>query len=478
MDHGTADAAGLQTPDVPEATVNALVHAIRTKGKNAFVDDANRDRLRALSHRQVNEIAANSILREAGIDSNFLQRVRSEGEIPFEVKILAEVAPIRATPFSLRDGKEIPPREFLYGRHLTRKFLSATVAPGGAGKTKLALAEAVAMASGRALLATPTQKLNVWYWNGEDPLEEIERQIAAICMWYGISNEDIKGSLFVDVGRQTEIKLGIREGRDGFHLQTENIAGVMKAIIKNKVDVLFIDPFVSSHAVAENDNGQIDAVCKALNGIAEDGNCAIELLHHVRKSLNGNETVIDDARGAKALIDAVRSAWVINTMSSAECGRFGIDPRDRRQFFRVEDGKANLARFDAVRWFQIKPVELGNGTEQYPHGDSVGVVTTFTPSDFTDAITPDQVDLIVKGIQAGSYRENAQANDWAGNLIADVLDIDVSQSAGKKRVNATLKSLLRDGSLATEERLDGTRKKRLFITAGRQADEGQTNATP
>jgi len=53
------------------------------------------------------------------------------------------------------------------------------------------MVEAIAMASGHELLGIkPVKKLKVWYWNGEDPREEIDRRFAAICKHYGIKPEE------------------------------------------------------------------------------------------------------------------------------------------------------------------------------------------------------------------------------------------------------------------------------------------------
>jgi RecA-family ATPase len=59
---------------------------------------------------------------------------------------------ITATPFVLRSEKDIPPREWLYGHHLIRGFVSLTIAPGGVGKTALLVLDSIAMASGLELV--------------------------------------------------------------------------------------------------------------------------------------------------------------------------------------------------------------------------------------------------------------------------------------------------------------------------------------
>src|SRR5580704_10986529 len=83
-----------------------------------------------------------------------------------------------ARPYVWRDPRTIPPRQWLHAGHYIRGYVSATIAPGGLGKTSLQLVEAVGMAAGRNLLGGEGKPpLNVWYWNLEDPLEEIERRI-------------------------------------------------------------------------------------------------------------------------------------------------------------------------------------------------------------------------------------------------------------------------------------------------------------
>ena len=47
------------------------------------------------------------------------------------------------TAFVWRDPSTIPPRPWLYGRHLIRKQVSVTVALGGVGKSSLMICEAL-----------------------------------------------------------------------------------------------------------------------------------------------------------------------------------------------------------------------------------------------------------------------------------------------------------------------------------------------
>jgi hypothetical protein len=80
------------------------------------------------------------------------------------------------TPYRYRPASEIPPREWLYGRHYIRGAVTSTIAPGGYTKSNRSLTECIAMVTGRNLLGeAPAQRVRAWYWNGEDTRIEIER---------------------------------------------------------------------------------------------------------------------------------------------------------------------------------------------------------------------------------------------------------------------------------------------------------------
>jgi RecA-family ATPase len=99
------------------------------------------------------------------------------------------------------------------------------------------------------------------------------------------------------------------------------VDGIRAEIVAKAIDVLQIDPFVASHTVAENDNTKIALVARQWAAIAEETGCAVELVHHVRKLGNGSTVLtVEDARGASALIAAVRSARVINAGTAGRIG--------------------------------------------------------------------------------------------------------------------------------------------------------------
>ncbi|MGO9720277.1 MAG: AAA family ATPase, partial [Methylocella sp.] len=153
-----------------------------------------------------------------------------------------------AQPYVWHDPRTIPPRQWLHANHYIRGFVSATIAPGGLGKSSLQLVEAIGMAAGRDLLRGTQAKmaLKVWYWNLEDPREEIDRRIAAILIHYKIHPDEIKDRLFVNSGRNEPLVIAERQ-RDNVTICLPVVEALKIEILRLGIDVLVIDPFVSCH---------------------------------------------------------------------------------------------------------------------------------------------------------------------------------------------------------------------------------------
>ena len=158
---------------------------------------------------------------------------------------------------------------------------------------------------------------------------------------HGLTPEDVAGHLFTDVGRRAPIILATQT-RSGTAIAKPVVEAVIEAIKTNQIDALVIDPFVKSHRVGENDNNAIDAVVSQWAAIADVTNCAIELLHHPRKT-GGAEVTVEDGRGASALLSASRSARVLNRMSAQEAEDAGLEKATAWRHFRVDNGKASMA---------------------------------------------------------------------------------------------------------------------------------------
>lgn len=354
----------------------------------------------------------------------------------------AEVV-ISPTAFAWCDPATLPPREWLYGTHLIRKYVSATIAPGGVGKSTLVIADALAMASGRNVMGQYVQSpLRVWLWNGEDPIDEMQRRISAAMLHHGINSNDIAGRLFTNSGRDTPIKIG-HASPTGPQIAMPVIDALIAAIGERGIDVLIADPFVSLHALPENDNGAMDAAVKAFAQVADRTGCAIDLVHHSRK-LNGADADIDAARGGSAIAGAVRAARALNVMSKDAAEGFGIEERKRKSFVRIDDAKANLAPSSEARWFYLASQPLGNATDKREQ-DFAAVAEPWTPPNPFDAVKPGSMRAAQDAIAGRNFREDARAINWVGHVVGQVLGVDSHDPAGRKQLKQIVGAWIANG---------------------------------
>lgn len=373
---------------------------------------------------------------------------------------------IKASPFKWQEPESIRPRAFVYGRHYIREFISTTIAPGGVGKTSLSFIEALAIVTGRPLLGIrPNGPAKVWIWNGEDPHDELQRRVTAAMLHYGISREEVEGKLFLNSGRDVEMVIA-EQTKSGTVIRHPVVEQIIDTIEENKIAVMVIDPFVSSHHVTENDNMAIDRVVKTWGKIADRMHCSIDLVHHARKT-GGGEISVEDGRGAVALLAAARSARVLNQMTKEEADSAGVD--DPRPYFRVDNGKSNLAPPEATAWHKLEPHRLPNGPKG-ADGDSVAVVTAWAWPDPFDDVTVHDLRKVQDIIAEGEWAENVQAKNWAGKAVAQVLDLDIDNKAARAKAKAILKRWISNKVLRVESRRDQRQgRERPVIVVGERA---------
>ncbi len=187
---------------------------------------------------------------------------------------------------------------------------------------------------------------------------------------------------------------------------------------------------------------------------------------------------MEDMRGAVALLSAARSGRVLNIMSSEEAERAGVE--QRRLYFRVDNGKANLAPppTDRSSWFKMASVDLGNGRDPEgpldfnADGDSVGVVTTWQWPDPLAGVTTADLRAVQEEVRAtGPWRENVQANDWVGKPIARVLKLDAGDKAHREKIKRLLKIWIENGMFAVVSGTNDKGRPTPFVEVGAWATD-------
>jgi len=383
---------------------------------------------------------------------------------------------ISATPYVWRDPATLPLRPWLYGRWFLRGTVACVIAPGGVGKSTLLAGVALSMVTGRPLLGKQVWEgpKRVWLWNLEDDMNELSRAIQASAKHFNLKPVDVE-RLFVDSGMEGSTLCTAIETEGQFRLLEPVYEALLAELRTRKIDVLIIDPLVSSHEVEENANSKIDKITKAWGRVAKGANCVIILVHHTSKA-GAAEVTAMSARGAKALTDGARTTLVINRMEPSEAERLGIDEEDRRRYISVADDKHNRTLPEKADWFRLASVDLGNGPQDgLLPGDSVGVAEPWcVPDPFAD-ITVSHLAAVQDEVASHTWREDYRAGAWVGIAVANVLGLDVENKNHKARIKMLLKTWIAEGALKVTEGTEAdTRQKKKFVEVGRRVNAAAT----
>jgi hypothetical protein len=374
------------------------------------------------------------------------------------------------TVFEWQDPSTIPLRDWIYGTHLLRGIVSMTIASGAVGKTSLKIVEALALATGRPLLGHAVPKRSrVWLFNLEDDLIELRRRVSAAMLHYNIKPDDIGDRLLIDGEKSLIIT---KTDHRSTTIREPVVNAVVEAIQALDIDVLIVDPFVSSHDAPENDSGAMDKVMKkGWVPVAREGKCAVDLCHHTTKVDAGTATAMS-GRGSGASVAASRSVTVLNPMSADDAKKAGLE--SPAGYFSAINDKENLAPASCGWrvWYKMQSVSLGNGGKgniAAVKSDQIGVVTRWDyPSNasFTEGVTDEQLQAIKNLLKIGEHRKDNQASDWAGYKVGQVLGLGSSKGAmqthDRKRVTRMLDTWLESGELEVY-RATVDRQKRQFL---------------
>ena len=270
----------------------------------------------------------------ASHDPQIAPRVRNEKKPPFSGPLA----------FKAFDPATLPPRDWLFGKQYLRGATSITAGLGGRGKSSLDLAEAISLATGRNILGEqPSGRCRVWYHCGDDDMRELRRRVAAICQHHNIPLSELEGWLFLSTPKEFPLKAA--EGYNNVVMKADFAKHITDFIAKFNIDVCIFDPLVTLHDVNEG-TPAMHRVVQVFRTIAEDRDCAIELVHHTRKGVPGQngDHGADDIRGSGAIHAAVRGARVLNVMSEADALGLVIEPHQRSQYVRIDSAEELCAR--------------------------------------------------------------------------------------------------------------------------------------
>lgn len=375
---------------------------------------------------------------------------------------------IIAAPYKWLDPSQMLPRPWIYGQQLLRGSVSMIIAPGGAGKTALATGMALSLVTGRDFMGSKVWHgpKKVWLWSLEDSIEELSLGVQAAASYWDISEDDQSGKLFLNSALNGD-HLKLVSNRSGKLAEDYDLAEAIVTELKGKaIDVLFIDPFVSSHDANENDNKSMDAVVKLLALIAYEANCSIVLLHHTHKGFGHvNE---NSARGASAVVNAARSVMTINPLTKDEGDAFGLNDDDLGAYIKLYDHKNNRTssiKSATCMKFESVSIKTNDGGEE-----SIGVLAPAKLEAFeVPLLTEDQIARIQMEMIAGFDRKNFQSPHWIGRQIGKMLKIKIKERCDNKIVQKIISQLIDDDWIIESEKKGANSNTYISFIIGKKA---------
>jgi hypothetical protein len=381
--------------------------------------------------------------------------------IPFKPQAEAKPVDFKFEAWREIDMTQIPRLRFVYGDTFAAGYLSVTFAAPKTGKSLLALAEAIDTATGRGFLTgKPSEPVNVIYYNAEDDLAVIQGRVSAVLEEWRIPQERIVGRLFAVSGVAAENPVVLIKGVTGEVCEPAFI-GLTDLIRREDIKLAIFDPLQDLSQSPETNE-----VFRALGGrirkLAAETGVAVGLVHHTRKPSQGIQQTLDDGRGGSALRGVARFNRLLVPMTENEGAQAGVE--DFRHYFRIGEAESNLAPPSSHRnrWFEKTGVWIANG-------DCVATVKPWTWPEAFSGITVNDACKLQAAIDECETppRENSQATDWVGKVIAKVLGLDLTKAHDKARAKAIQKEWIKTDVLRIEQMAYGNKgKKSNFVVAG------------
>jgi hypothetical protein len=154
--------------------------------------------------------------------------------------------------------------------------------------------------------------------------------------------------------------------------------------------------------------------------------------------------------------------FTISAMEQEEASKLGVADDERWQYIRHDNAKQNMAPpAGNASWFRLASVGLDNGTDDYPDGDFVQAVESWTPPSPWGDMVWGLIERILTQLEQGPepgefYALGKQSKDrWAGKVIVE----EACKTDGQ--ATAILKAwkesgLIEDGQYASPRQKGGT----------------------
>jgi hypothetical protein len=280
-----------------------------------------------------------------------------DGPLPEWTPLAFKYSELQATPWVARG-------------FALRGAVTHLAAAGGTGKTQFTLQAAIAFALGEDFAGYhPMRAIKTAFVSGEEPIEELQRRIAAIVIdRVGCDQAKIdafmlrlEGMLFTYAGKAVALVGKRFNDKNELDIVRTRFHDKLKTDIRdNSIDLVILDPIARLHSGLDENSSEMQELHNAGDDIATKANCSVVMVHHIRKSSKG---LVDDqsaARGASALTDAARVVVMMANMTDIEAELYlpKDQQKDFMRFCKLADPKQNYDLNSGVKWFHKCSVEL------------------------------------------------------------------------------------------------------------------------
>lgn len=228
-----------------------------------------------------------------------------------------------------------PPPDFVLPS-LVAGTVGSVVAPGGVGKSMLALGLSVFVATGVDLTGfargCESKTGKVTFLSAEDGENSTLHRLYALGQLLSPSQQKQFAENF-EIRQLIGMRITIEE--PSWQAFVESMASGRRLLI--------MDTFRRFHESKENDSEAMSPIMSALEGIAERTGCAIVFLHHTNKSsvTNGQGDTQHASKGSAVLVDHPRWQMYLVGMSDDEADKLKVEKSRRAYYVRVGLSKIN-----------------------------------------------------------------------------------------------------------------------------------------
>ena len=333
-----------------------------------------------------------------------------------------------------------PHTDYALERLLPRRHVTLLGGHGGIGKTTLALTLGAHVVCGRDWAGLPAAKQRVLYLSMEDPGRLIKARLRNIATAYALPFDWLEEAMDIRDGTFSDCTLAIEANDFGTrHLVPTAAMGELQALLTLvEYGLVIVDNASDGFAGDENNRRQVRQFMRWLANIARDTDVAILLLVHIDKHAAKHGGAGNSYSGSTAWHNTARS-------------RLALIDRDGVPVLLHE--KHNLGRLHTPTTLAFNdhgvlvPARM---VSKEPQADDCRVV----------------LEGIRQAIDMGATVTAALSGpSTAFHAIEPHLpdDFTKDRQAAKRRVFATILTLLRDGKLVKASYLDSRRKRKSCL---------------